>query len=36
MAGLIGTIGESAARDMMAYVDVADSLPTWEQIMADP
>ena len=36
MAGLIGTIGESAARDMMAYVDVADSLPTWEQVMADP
>lgn len=36
MAALIGTIGESAARDMMAYIDVADALPTWEQIMADP
>jgi hypothetical protein len=33
---LAGTIGESAARDMVAYVDVADSLPTWEDIMRDP
>jgi hypothetical protein len=33
---LAGTIGESAARDMVAYVDVADSLPTWEEIIRDP
>jgi hypothetical protein len=34
--GLAGTIGDSAARDMVAYVDVADSLPTWDDILKDP
>jgi hypothetical protein len=33
---LAGTIGQSAAADMVAYVDVADSLPTWEAILASP
>lgn len=36
ITGLAGTIGESAARDMVAYVEVADSLPTWEEVIADP
>jgi hypothetical protein len=33
---LAGTIGNSAAKDMVAYVDVADSLPTWESIITNP
>jgi len=36
ITGLTGTIGESAARDMVAYVEVADSLPTWEEVINDP
>jgi hypothetical protein len=33
---LAGTIGNAAAKDMVAFVDVADSLPTWEQIIDKP
>lgn len=33
---LEGTIGATAARDMLAYLEVADSLPTWEQIINNP
>ena len=33
---LEGTIGATAARDMLAYLEVADSLPTWEQIINKP
>jgi len=33
---LAGTIGETAAKDMMAYLSVADTLPTWDSIMKDP
>ena len=36
VAGLTGTIGEAAARDLIAYVEVADSLPTWEEVLNDP
>lgn len=36
IAGLTGTIGEAAARDLIAYVEVADSLPTWDEVLADP
>jgi hypothetical protein len=36
LAALCGTIGESAARDLVAYVEVADKLPSWEEIMKDP
>jgi hypothetical protein len=36
IAGLTGTLGEAAARDMIAYVEVADSLPTWDEVLADP
>lgn len=35
-AALEGTIGAATARDMLAYLDVADSLPTWEQIITKP
>ena len=33
---LAGTIGESAARDMQAFLTVADKLPTWEAIQTAP
>ena len=36
MAGLAGTIGESAARDMSAYFSLADSLPTRESVYTSP
>lgn len=36
ITALSGTIGESAARDMVAYVEVSDSLPTWQEIIDDP
>ena len=36
ICGLSGTIGESAARDMQAYIDYQDQLPTWESIIKDP
>lgn len=36
MAALAGTIGEAGARDLMAYLSVADSLPTWESIVKNP
>lgn len=36
ITALSGTIGESAARDMVAYVEVSDSLPTWAEIVDDP
>lgn len=36
IAGVAGCVGESAARDMMAYAALADKLPTWESIVKDP
>jgi hypothetical protein len=33
---LEGTIGAAGARDMLAYLDVADSLPRWDDIMNKP
>ena len=36
VTALEGTIGAPAARDLMAFVDVADSLPTWEEILRNP
>lgn len=36
ITALAGTIGSSAARDMVAYVTVADTLPTWEEIVNSP
>ena len=36
IAMLTGIIGESAARDMQAFLTVADKLPTWEAIQTAP
>ena len=36
ITALQGTIGAPAANDLMSYVEVADSLPTWESIVKDP
>lgn len=36
VAAISGTVGESAARDMLAFVDVADKLTKWDEIMAAP
>ena len=33
---LKGAIGEAAARDMQAFIMVADKLPTWDSIIASP
>jgi hypothetical protein len=36
IAALSGAVGESAARDMQAYVAVGKDLPKWTDIIADP
>lgn len=36
LASLVGQIGESAARDMNAYVEYQDQLPSWDDIIAKP
>lgn len=36
IVSLSGTIGEPAARDMMAYISMQDALPPWDAIMAHP
>lgn len=36
IAALIGAIGESGARDMQAYLEFSDQLPTWEQTIEHP
>ena len=36
ISALTGSIGEAGARDMLAYVEVADSLPTWQEVIDDP
>ena len=36
IAALSGTIGESAARNLEAYIAFADQLPTWESIIKSP
>jgi hypothetical protein len=36
IAALSGAVGEAAARDMQAYIEFADQLPTWEQTIKDP
>jgi hypothetical protein len=36
LCALEGTIGAPAARDLMSYVAVADSLPTWQEICSSP
>lgn len=36
VALLAGAIGESAARDMQAFLSIADELPSWESIIERP
>jgi hypothetical protein len=36
ISALTGTVGESAARDLQAYIEFSDQLPTWESTVADP
>jgi hypothetical protein len=36
IAALSGAVGEAAARDMQAYIEFADQLPTWESTIKDP
>jgi len=36
VTALTGTIGSAAARDMTAYVEVADTLPLWEDVITNP
>jgi hypothetical protein len=36
IAALSGAVGEAAARDMQAYIEFADQLPTWEATIKDP
>jgi MoxR-like ATPase len=36
IAALTGTVGESAARDLQAFIAYADQLPAWESIIANP
>lgn len=36
IAGLKGAIGESAARDMQAFIDYQDQLPSWDAIIKSP
>ena len=33
---LAGTVGDSAAKEMIAFFTVVDKLPTWEAIVTDP
>jgi hypothetical protein len=36
IAALTGAVGESAARDMQAYIEFSDQLPTWEATIKNP
>jgi len=36
IAALSGAIGEAGARDMQAYIEFADQLPTWDATIRDP
>lgn len=36
LCSLEGTIGAPAARDLFAFIDIADSLPTWDSIITSP
>lgn len=36
ISALTGAIGESGARDMQAYIEFADQLPTWEATIKEP
>jgi hypothetical protein len=36
LASMIGTIGESGARDMHAFVEYQDQLPSWDEVVKNP
>lgn len=36
IAALTGAVGESAARDMQAYIEYSDQLPSWEATITKP
>jgi len=36
IAGMTGAVGESASRDMQAYIDYADQLETFENVVKNP
>lgn len=36
VAAMIGTIGEAGARDMHAFVEYQDQLPSWQEVIANP
>jgi hypothetical protein len=36
IAAMSGAVGEAASRDIQAYIDFADQLPTWEQTIKQP
>lgn len=36
IASMTGAVGEAAARDMQAYVEYQDQLPTWDSIIKGP
>lgn len=36
IAGLAGTVGEAAARDMSAFMALGDALPEWKRVIATP
>jgi hypothetical protein len=36
LASMIGTIGESGARDMHAFVEYQDQLPSWDEVVKHP
>ena len=36
IAALTGTAGESASRDLQAYIEYADQMPTWDNVVKHP
>ena len=36
ICAMSGAVGESASRDMQAYIEFSDQLPVWESVIADP
>ena len=36
IAALTGAVGESASRDLQAYIEYADQMPTWDNVVKNP
>jgi hypothetical protein len=36
ICAMSGAVGEAASRDMQAYIEFSDQLPTWESVIANP